>query len=88
VPGLFWVVRMKKKEIVFRVEPSLKFTKTIASYCCFSIIAMVRIFSRELFRAIFCWVEATLRDFAGKSAIKYNSVNNTLLILSGFKSAR
>jgi hypothetical protein len=45
VPGLFWVVRMEKKEIVFRVEPSLKFTKTIAVLVHgFSIIAMVRIF--------------------------------------------
>jgi hypothetical protein len=35
---------------------------------------MVRIFLRELLRAIFCWVEATLWDFARKSAIKYNSV--------------
>ena len=35
---------------------------------------MVRIFLRELLRAILCWVEATLRDFARKSAIKYNSV--------------
>jgi hypothetical protein len=29
---------------------------------------------RELLRAILCRVEATLRDFARKSAIKYNSV--------------
>jgi hypothetical protein len=35
---------------------------------------MVRIFLRELLRAILCWVEATLRDFARKSAIKFNSV--------------
>jgi hypothetical protein len=35
---------------------------------------MMRIFLRELLRAILCWVEATLRDFARKSAIKYISV--------------
>jgi hypothetical protein len=28
LPGLFWVVRMERKDIVFKVEPSLKFTPT------------------------------------------------------------
>jgi hypothetical protein len=37
-------------------------------------LAMVRIFLREILRAILCWVEATLRDFARKSAITFNSV--------------
>jgi hypothetical protein len=31
---------------------------------------------RELSKAILRWVEATLRDFARKSAIKYNSVQH------------